>query len=91
MEKLVFEHNWCIPWEADGTEVFAFEYESKIAFQCYVLDLIKKSKINGESVVLFGWRFDDLLEFEKEIEHNVYILEEWFEKKKTISSVFKKK
>jgi hypothetical protein len=81
MEKLVFEYNWSIPWEANGTEVFAFEYESKIAFQCYVLDLIKKSKKNDVPFVLFDWGFDTS-EIEKEIEHNVYTLEEWFEKKK---------
>lgn len=83
MEKLIFEHNWSIPWEANGTEVFAFEYESKIAFQCYVLELIKKCKKTGNQLVLFDWTFSNLSELESEIEHCVYTLEEWFENKKT--------
>lgn len=82
MEKLVFEHNWDVPHEASGTEVFAFEYESKIAFQCHALDLIKKSKKNGGPVVLFHWAFYDEIKLVDEIEHNVYDLEDWFEKKK---------
>jgi|688.fasta_scaffold1091039_3 hypothetical protein len=82
MEKLIFEHNWSIPYESNGTEVFAVEYESKIAFQCYVFDLIKKSKNTDDTFVLFGWSFYDLSELEIEIEHNVYTIEEWFEKKK---------
>jgi hypothetical protein len=82
MEKLIFEHNWSIPWEASGTEVFAFEYESKIAFQCYVLDLIKKSKKTGDPIVLFDWTFSDKSQLEDEIEHQVYTIEEWFETKK---------
>jgi hypothetical protein len=82
MEKLIFSHHWSVAYESSGTEVFAFEYESKIAFQCYVLDLIKSSKKTGKYLMLFGWTFGDLSELEVEIEHDVYTLEEWFEKKK---------
>lgn len=81
MEKLIFEHNWCIPYEAQGTEAFAFEYKSKIHFQCFVFDLIDDAKRKRDNVELFGWTFEDLSELEKEVTHKVYTLDEWFEKK----------
>ena len=40
--KLIFKYNWCVPYEASGTEIFIIECDSKIKLQVYVLDKIKE-------------------------------------------------
>ena len=93
--KLVFEYQWC-GFEASGTETICVEYESIIAFQCMVLDLIAKYKEeccnkygaedgeswyrNGEISIL--GTFYNVGNVEDDIETCVYTLEDWFEKKK---------
>ncbi len=87
--KLVLEHHWSVPYEASGTITMPFEYESKEKF---VFDVLEKFKDKewitysigphhmDEEVELFGitmtkWDIEA-------IEHHVYTLEEWFERKK---------
>jgi len=80
--KLIFEYSWCIPWEADGTETFAIEFESLLGFQCYVLDKIKEAKQKGDTLLtLFDFTFYHLDELEEQIQTNVFTLENWFEKR----------
>ena len=84
MERFIFEYHWCIPYEASGIDVSPFEYESIIKFQCDMLDEIKKCKCEDVSVKILGLEvyphdFDDL---ERQLENNVYSLDEWFNKNK---------
>jgi hypothetical protein len=80
--KLIFEYNWCVPHEASGAEVFAIECDSKIKLQIYVLDKIKEARKESNYITLFNFDFYDLNELEHQIEHNVFTLEEWYEKNK---------
>ena len=93
--KLVYEHNWCVEYVADGTDTIPIEYSSKEDFQYMVLELIdnhKKSCIekygkkdgnnwyrNG-SIELFNRGFN-VGDLEDSID-TVYELDEWFEKNK---------
>ena len=84
MGRFIFEYHWDIPHEACGIDVTPFEYESIIKFQCDVLDKIKKAKAEDKPVKFIGcmvypYDFDDL---ERQLETNVYSLDEWFNKNK---------
>ncbi len=78
--KLVFEHYKSEEWVYSCTNTIPFEYESKEKF---IFDVLEKSKnVEGqyEHIILFNDHIDvDTIE---QIEHNVYTLEEWFEKLK---------
>jgi len=73
--KLVMRYNWCVPYEADGTEVIPFEYSSKEdAFIDF--ETIKENSEHGFE--FFGHFFD----LENAEETEFFELEEWFERYK---------
>jgi hypothetical protein len=79
--KLIFKYNWCVPYEASGTEIFIIECDSKIKLQVYVLDKIKEVRQKKNNyLTLFNFEFYNLDELEYQIEYNVYTLDEWCEK-----------
>ena len=82
MEKLIFKYEWSIPWETSGTETFIIECASKIKLQVYVLDKVKEARKNHSHITLFNFEFYNLDDLEYQIEHNVYTLDEWYEKNK---------
>ena len=82
--KLIFKYDWSVPYEASGTEIFAIECDSEIKLQVHVLDKIKQTRKKEFSVLsLFGFDFYNLYDLEDQIQHNVFTLEEWYEKNKT--------
>jgi hypothetical protein len=93
MEKLVYVHFWGDEGDC-GTAHIAFEYESKDAF---VFDLLERTKDHKWETFNVGTRFEsysrvkvfeeadvwlDKSEVES-VEHNLYTLDEWFERQKT--------
>jgi hypothetical protein len=82
MQKLIFTYYWNIPWEASGTEVFTIECSSKLKLQIYVLDKVKEARKETSYINLFNFDFYNLDELERQIEHNLFTLEEWYEKNK---------
>ena len=80
--KLIFKYNWSIPWEASGTEVFTIECSSVLKLQIYVLDKVKEARKESSYITLFNFDFYNLDDLEYQIEHNVFTLEEWYEKNK---------
>lgn len=82
--KLIFEYNWCIPYEASGTEIFPIVCDSQIKLQVHVLDKINETRKEEFGILtLFGFDFYDLGNLEHQIQYNVFTLEEWYEKNKT--------
>ena len=80
--KLVFEYHWAVPYESQGVITVACERKSKIALQCEMLDEVKLAKCEDRCAKILGietYEFDDL---ENQIEHNVYSLDDWFNKTK---------
>lgn len=91
--KLIYVHNYS-SFDCSGEHVIPFEYESKEKFVFDVLEKFKGKKWKEygagfyEEVELFlpESKCDILVnEYDVEIiEHNVYTLEEWFEKHQII-------
>ncbi len=94
--KFVYEYFWSVENEAEGIATYPFEFSSKDDFILMVLEAIDKHKqdcINhwGKSEGLLYYRngyikilgLDLNVGFlEDSVEHNIFTLEEWFEKKK---------
>jgi hypothetical protein len=94
--KLVFKYRWYVEHVAEGTETIPFEYSSKEDFQYFVLEEIKNFKDecikeHGEKDGEMWYRNSyikildcdmNIGDLEDCIEHNVFELDEWFEKLK---------
>ncbi|MDB4314466.1 hypothetical protein N9955_00395 [bacterium] len=71
--KLIIVYDWCVPYEASGTETLPFEYESKEQAFVDFFELVEKKKDLFEFAGK-KWFTDDDFDSVK-----FYDLEEWFE------------
>lgn len=72
-QKIVMRYNWCVPYEASGTETIAFNYVSKE--QAYVDFMTKWEK--GKSFEFLGREWCPC---KNTTDFGFYDLEEWFDK-----------
>jgi hypothetical protein len=74
MQKLILRYDWCVPYEASGTEVIPFEYESLERAYVDFCDLQEKA---GYFFWFLGHEFN---KSDKDVKF--FTLEEWFERYK---------
>lgn len=83
MVKLIYRYNWGNEG-CSGTEITPFEYKGKDEFVYDVLKRFDKKYFKKENYVnLFGQYLNE--NDIKEIERNVFTLDEWFIKEKVIT------
>lgn len=74
MQKLILKYDWRVPYEASGTEVIPFEYESPERAYVDFCDLQEKSEY------FFWFLGHEFNKSDKDVEF--FTLEEWFERYK---------
>jgi hypothetical protein len=83
MVKLIYRYSWGGE-PCSGTEIIPFEYKGKDEFIYDVLKRFDKKHFKKNNYVdLFGQYLNE--NDIKDIEHNVFTLEEWFIKEKMIT------